>query len=101
MKHKLFVLHFVSVSFIGSVFAQPGSKRFISDNNTKIYEAEVTSPVAGTVRVAANSASGGLAMSLTCPGDGLTLKMVRAVQKLAIRYSSSGVGLIMELHWVK
>ncbi len=94
MKHKLFTFLLFTGSFIGVTLAQPGAKRFIANNTTKIYEAEAASQVGGSVKVTSNSAAGGYMVSLTRPGDGCTLKNERAAQKLAIRYSSSGVGLI-------
>lgn len=94
MKHKWLTALFVTVYFIDVTLAQPGAKRFINNSTAKVYEAAAASPVGGAVKVSANSASDGYVISLTGSGNGFTLKNVKAAQKLAIRYSSSGVGLI-------
>jgi alpha-L-fucosidase len=94
MKHKLFALLFVIVYFMSAGLAQSPTSRFVANNTTRIYEAEAALPVGGSVKIAAHLASGGYVMSLTKPGDGVTIRSAKAAQKLAIRYSSSGVGLI-------
>jgi len=91
MKYKLFVALFASIIFIGKISAQPSAKRFI--NQGKIYEADDVLLTGGAVKVI-NSSSGSHFISLTIPKEGFTLKNVPATQKLAIRYSSSGVGLV-------
>ncbi|WP_050982057.1 alpha-L-fucosidase [Mucilaginibacter paludis] len=94
MKPKLFAFLFVCSSFIGLVSAQPGTSCFSANSTTMIYEAEAASPIGSAVKVVANSASGGNAVTLSRPGDGVMFKNIKVAQKLAIRYSSSGVGLI-------
>ena len=50
--------------------------------------------VGGASKLADDSASGGYFASLTKPGEGVIFKHMQAARKLAIRYSSLGVGLI-------
>ncbi|MEO8884720.1 MAG: alpha-L-fucosidase, partial [Mucilaginibacter sp.] len=94
INHKLFTFLVISFSCISVTFAQTGSKRFINNATTIVYNTEATLPVTGAVKTAANSVSGGFAINLTKPGDGFTLKSKKAGQKLAIRYASTGVGVI-------
>jgi alpha-L-fucosidase len=58
------------------------------------FEAESAEPIGGASKVADSAASGGYSVSLTKPGDGIRFAGLPAAGKLAIRYSSVGVGLI-------
>ena len=58
------------------------------------YEAEAAVLIGRTSKVADSSASGGYIVGLTEPGDGIKFTSLLAGNKLAIRYTSSGVGLI-------
>ena len=57
-------------------------------------EAESAKSVGGAFKMANDLASGGYFVSLTKPGDGVIFNDLQAARKLAIRYSSLGVGLI-------
>jgi alpha-L-fucosidase len=58
------------------------------------FEAESASLIGGTSKVADSEASGGYLVSLTKPNDGIRLSGLPAAGKMAIRYTSLGVGLI-------
>ena len=58
------------------------------------YEAESARRIGGASKVADKEASKGYLVTLTKPGDGLRFAGLPAAGKLAIRYSSLGVGLI-------
>jgi alpha-L-fucosidase len=58
------------------------------------YEAESAEPIGRTSKVADSAASGGYSVSLTKPGDGIRFAGLPAAGKLAIRYSSLGVGMV-------
>jgi alpha-L-fucosidase len=94
MRYQLFTFLLISIFFIEVTFGQNGVKGFIANNTTKIYEAESVLPEAGAIKAAANGASGGYVVNLNQPGDGISLKNTKAAEKLAIRYASSGVGVI-------
>lgn len=78
----------------GAAIAQSGSKRLIANSTTKVYEAEAIGAISGAVKTTAASAAGGYVMSFDKAGDGIGFKNVKAAQKLAIRYSSLGVGVL-------
>jgi alpha-L-fucosidase len=69
---------------------------FISDSAAKKHtvEAESAQLIGGTSKVADREASGGSFVSLTKPDDGIRFSGLPAAGKLAIRYSSLGVGII-------
>jgi len=94
MKPKLFALFLVGVCSTFVASAQNGSKRLIANSTVKVYEAEALGPISGAAKAAAGSASGGYVINLTKPGDGIGFKNTKAVQKLAVRYSSLGVGVL-------
>lgn len=95
MKQKVFALSLVAcVCFTSVLVAQTSPKRLVANTSTKVYEAESTNPLSGSVKLALNQASGGYAISLTKTGDGITFKNTKAAQQLAIRYSSLGVGIL-------
>jgi alpha-L-fucosidase len=95
MQHKLLALFLaVEIFFNGVALAQNGSTFLIANSTTKIYKAEATSQVSGTVKAVVNSASGGYVMTLIKPGDGIRFNTVKVGRKLAIRYSSLNVGLL-------
>lgn len=58
------------------------------------FEAESAQLIGGTSKVADKEASGGYIVSLTKPEDGIRFSALPASAKLAIRYSSLGVGVI-------
>jgi alpha-L-fucosidase len=58
------------------------------------FEAESAKLIGGASKVAAKEASGGYLISLTKPNDGIRFSGLPASGRLAIRYSSLGVGLI-------
>jgi alpha-L-fucosidase len=58
------------------------------------YEAESAGLIKGAFKVNAGQASGGYLVSLARPGDGIIFNHLKAGGKLAILYSSSGVGLL-------
>ena len=58
------------------------------------YEAESAKLIGGASKVADKEASGGYLVSLTKPDDGIRFAGLPAAGKLAIRYSSLGVGSI-------
>ena len=58
------------------------------------FEAESAELVGGASKVADDAASGGYLVSLTKAGDGIKFSGVHDASKLAIRYSSLGVGLL-------
>lgn len=58
------------------------------------FEAESAEPIRRISKVADSAASGGYIVSLTEPGEGIKFTGLPAANKLAIRYASSGVGLI-------
>jgi len=58
------------------------------------FEAESAKLIGGASKVADREASGGFLVSLTKPDDGIGFTGLLASHKLAIRYSSLGVGLI-------
>ena len=93
---KNFINFFILISLCCDleVMAQSGSKRLFANSTTKIYEAEATSAVSGAIKMAAASASGGYVMSLAKAGDGVSFKNAKGAQKVAIRYSSMGVGVL-------
>jgi alpha-L-fucosidase len=57
-------------------------------------EAESAELIGGTSKVVDDIASGGYLISLTKAGDGIKFSGIHAASKLAIRYSSLGVGLL-------
>jgi hypothetical protein len=63
-------------------------------NKTRKFEAESAQLIGGTSKVADREASGGFLVSLTKPDNGIRFTGLPASGKLAIRYSSLGVGLI-------
>jgi alpha-L-fucosidase len=65
---------------------------YASDKN--IFEAEKGKPIQGASKIALKSASGGYLISFTKSGDGITFNKLPAAKKLAIKYSSLGVGQI-------
>ena len=69
---------------------------FISLNaaDKHTYEAESAKRIGEASKLADKDASGGYLVSLTKPNDGIRFSGLPASGKLAIRYSSSGVGLI-------
>ena len=77
------VILFLSSAFTSGIAAQKHS-----------FEAETAVLIGRTSRVADAAASGGYVVRLIEPGDGLKFTSLPAGGKLAIRYSSSGVGLI-------
>ena len=77
------VILFLSGAFTSGIAAQKHS-----------FEAETAVLIGRTSRVADAAASGGYVARLIEPGDGLKFTSLPAGGKLAIRYSSSGVGLI-------
>jgi alpha-L-fucosidase len=58
------------------------------------FEAETAKLIGGASKVADGEASGGFLVSLTRPDDGIRFSGLPASDKLVIRYSSLGVGLI-------
>ena len=65
---------------------------FAAEKHT--IEAESAKLVGGASKVTDDAVSGGYVVSLTKPGDGIKFSGLPASSKLAIRYSSLGVGLI-------
>ncbi|MDO6430294.1 alpha-L-fucosidase [Flavitalea sp. BT771] len=82
------------ISILAPAFIMAASFGASNIDERRIFEAEAAKPVKGTSKVAADSASGGYLMSLTRPGDGIVFNHLPAAGKLAIRYSSLGVGLV-------
>ena len=67
----------------------------ISKNTIRYtYEAESTELTGGSSKVADNAASGGVIVSLSKSGQGISFKNIQAGSKLAIRYASMSVGTI-------
>ena len=89
LKYMLSILTFLIFSFF--LF-----NAFTSDSAIKKHtvEAESAQLIGGTSKVADREASGGFLVSLTKPDDGIRFTGLPASGKLAIRYSSLGVGLI-------
>jgi alpha-L-fucosidase len=58
------------------------------------FEAESAKLIRGASKVADDKASGGFLVSLTKPDEGIAFTGLPASGKLAVRYSSSGVGVI-------
>ena len=58
------------------------------------FEAESARLSGGSSKVVAKSASGGFCVSLTKPGEEIQFTGLQSAKKLAIRYTSSGVGVI-------
>ena len=94
-KHIFLTLFTVlGISLSVALFAQSGTKRFITNSENKVYEAEAL-PLIGRAMKNSNSyAAGGYVLSLNNSGDGFALKNPRAAKQLAIRYSSMAVGVI-------
>ena len=69
---------------------------FVFDSAAKkqTFKAGTAKLIGGASKVAVNDASGGNLINLSKPGDGLIFPGVPASKKMAIRYASSGVGLI-------
>jgi alpha-L-fucosidase len=89
LKYMLPILTFLIFSFF--LF-----NAFTSDGAAKKHtvEAESAKLIGGASKVADREASGGFLISLTRPDDGIRFAGLPASGKLAICYSSSGVGLI-------
>jgi alpha-L-fucosidase len=89
LKYMIPILTFLIFSFF--LF-----NAFISEGAAKkhIVEAESAQLIGGTSKVADRVASEGYFVSLMKPDDGIRFVGLPAAGKLAIRYASSGVGLI-------
>ncbi len=84
----------LSISLVGLSFIVVISA-FASEITAKqIYEAEAAELINGAIKLNAGQASGGYLVSLTNPGDGIIFNQLPVAGKLAIRYSSLGVGLL-------
>jgi len=94
MKYKVFTFFVVGLFSTLLTFAQTGSKRLIANSTTRVIEAETAGTIGGAVKTASDLASGGKVINLMKQGDGLSFKNVKAIQKLAIRYSSLNVGVL-------
>jgi len=81
-----------SFLFILLILFSCSTFNYAGDKN--IFEAESAELVGGASRLADAAASGDYLVSLTKPGDGIKFRSLPAAGKLAIRYSSLGVGLI-------
>jgi len=89
MKLRLSVAFLGFCASIGSaVLAQTLSKHPAPANTTRLREAESAILIGQASRIAASAASDGYLVNLTKPGDGIILKNLKAVTKLAITYSS-------------
>jgi alpha-L-fucosidase len=78
--------------FLLFLLFSPSGSAITGEKHT--FEGESGIPVGGTSRMADSAASGGYIARLTEPGDGIRFTGLPAAGKLAIRYASSGVGLI-------
>jgi len=95
MKKGIFVFSLlISTLCVGTLAAQTASKRLIADKTIKVYEAESGNVISGAVKTTATNASGAQVVRLFNPGDGVSFKSLKTAQKLAIRYSSLGVGVL-------
>jgi alpha-L-fucosidase len=93
---KFFNLKFMLPNLTFLIFSFFLFNAFSSDGAVKKHtvEAESAKLIGGASKVADREASGGFLISLTRPDDGIRFAGLPASGKLAIRYSSSGVGLI-------
>src|ERR1035437_5592587 len=94
--HQLILFKFTCLIHIFLVLSLLLHNTFTSDiiDKKHIFEAESAELKGGASKVAASFASGGNLVSLSKPGEGIRFKGIPAANKLAIRYASSGVGLI-------
>ena len=84
-------------SFLFGLLILFSCSTFNYDGDKNIFEAESAELVGDASKVADNAALGGYLVSLTKPGEGIKFTGLHAASKLAIRYSSLGVGLISVL----
>jgi alpha-L-fucosidase len=95
-QHKFLLFRFINDIRIFLVFSLLLINAFNSDIAAEkhTYEAESAKRIGGASKVADKEASKGYLVALTKPGDGLRFVGLPAAGKLAIRYSTLGVGLI-------
>ena len=95
-QHKFLLFKFICDIRIFLVFSFLLFNAFTSLNAAEkhTFEAESAKLIGGASKVADSEASGGFLVSLTKPDDGIRFTGLPASGKLAIRYSSLGVGLI-------
>jgi alpha-L-fucosidase len=96
LKHKFLNFKYMLPIRVSLLFSFLLFDVFTSLNATGKYtfEAESAKLIGGASKVADGEASGGFLVSLTKPDDGISFTGLPASGKLAIRYSSLGVGLI-------
>lgn len=96
LRNKLILIKFISGIRIFVVVSFLLFSIFTLDiaAQKQTFEAESAKFVGGASKVADRDASGGYSVSLTKPDDGIRFTGLPAANKLAIRYASSGVGLI-------
>ena len=94
--HQLIHFKFTCLIHLFPVLSLLLHNAFTSDiiDKKHIFEAESAELIGGASKVAVSVASGGNLVSLSKPGDGIRFSDIPAANKLAIRYASSGVGLI-------
>jgi len=95
-QHKFLLFKFVNGVRIFMVFSLLLFYAFTSAIAAKkhTFEAESAKLIGGASKVADREASGGFLISLTKPDDGIRFTGLPSSGRLAIRYSSLGVGLI-------
>jgi alpha-L-fucosidase len=95
-RHKTMILNFNYPIRIFLVFSLLLLNGFTSDITSKkhTFEAESAELTGRASKVSDGAASGGFIVSLTEPNDGIRFAGLPAAHKLAIRYSSLGVGLL-------
>jgi alpha-L-fucosidase len=96
LKHKFLNFKYMLPIRVSLLFSFLLFDVFTSLNATgkHTFEAESAKLIGGASKVADGEASGGFLVSLTKPDDGISFTGLPASGKLAIRYSSLGVGLI-------
>lgn len=95
-KLKFLNLKFILTVLTFLIFSFLLLNSFVFDGAPKkqTFKAGTATLIGGASKVAVNDASGGNLINLSKPGDGLIFPGMPASKKLAIRYASSGVGLI-------